>query len=63
MTFVFESLNDVAKQLETKAATCRKQSTAPNILLRRRYHLEGEAFGYEQAAYLLRNAEFKDIAA
>lgn len=58
MKFKFKDTAALATHLEDCAINARKKSASPIITKRQKESLIGQAFGYEQSAMLVKNAEF-----
>lgn len=63
MEFLFESMDDMAAHLDRLAAKAREKSKGVNMLVSKQRAYQGEASGFEQAAFIVRNSRFADIAA
>lgn len=60
--YLFESLGDLAQQLDTFAANYRQHAVKPGITKHQAALCNATAFGYEQAAYMVRNSKIVEIA-
>jgi len=58
MFFIAKDLEDIAKVFDQRAENMRRAATAQSV--RSRARCEGEAYGWEQAASIVRQTRFKD---